>query len=111
MVIGIVMSGKLKTGLRKVATYFSLSGPSADPEVLEEFFRSHYRGFRALLTANNSALDLMAGMERALTRGRPFGMAFVRGQCTALTVNVYKMIQNLQQISDGKYQGLTPAFE
>ena len=105
------MSGKLKTGLRKVATYFSLSGPSADPEVLEEFFRSHYRGFRALLTANNSALDLMVGMERALTRGRPFGMAFVRGQCTALTVNVYKMIQNLQQISDGKYQGLTPAFE
>jgi pyruvate,water dikinase len=105
------MSGKLKTGLKKVVTFFSSAGPPADPEVLEESFRSHYRGFRALLTANNSALDLMAGMERALTRGRPFGMAFVRGQCTALTVNVYKMIHSLQEISDGKYQGLSPAFE
>lgn len=106
-----VMSGKLKTGLKRIAAVFSISGAQVDADVLEESFRNHYRGFRALLTANNSALDLMAGMERALTRGRPFGMAFVRGQCTALTVNVYKMIHNLQGISDGKYQGLTPALE
>ncbi|MDO8736289.1 MAG: PEP/pyruvate-binding domain-containing protein, partial [Thermoleophilia bacterium] len=105
------MSGKLKKGIRRVTAYFADAGPMADPEALEESFRLHYRGFRALLTANNSALDLMAGMEQALTRGRPFGMAFVRGQSTALTVNVYKMIQNLQQISDGKYQDLSTAFE
>ncbi|MHB9111553.1 MAG: PEP/pyruvate-binding domain-containing protein [Thermoleophilia bacterium] len=97
--------------MQKITTYFSSPGKSADPAVLEESFRSHYRDFRALLTANNSALDLMAGMEQALTRGRPFGMAFVRGQCTALTVNVYKMIHNLQEISDGRYQDLNPAFE
>lgn len=105
------MSGMLKKGIGRVTGYFSYSGQPADPAVLEESFRNHYRGFRALLTANNSALDLMAAMEEALIRGRPFGMAFVRGQCTALTVNVYKMIQNLQQISDGKFKDLTPAFE
>ncbi|MBI5870742.1 MAG: pyruvate, water dikinase [Actinobacteria bacterium] len=97
--------------MHKITAYFSTPGKSADPAVLEESFRNHYRDFRALLTANNSALDLMAAMELALTRGRPFGMAFVRGQCTAMTVNVYKMIHNLQQISDGRYQDLNPAFE
>lgn len=105
------MSSMFRTGLSKITTLFSSSGTAVDPAVLEESFRNHYRDFRVLLTANNSALDLMAAMELALTRGRPFGMAFVRGQCTAMTVNVYKMIHNLQQISDGKYQDLNPTFE
>jgi pyruvate,water dikinase len=74
-------------------------------------FAQCYKAFRALLTANNHALELMAEMEQALAAGRPFGMAFVRGTCTALSVNVYKMILHLQEMADGKYADLGDSFK
>ena len=94
----------------KIKSLLSPSPSEEDLAALQESFRSRYRSFRSLLTANNNALELMAEMEEALTLGQPFGMAFVRGNCTALGVNVYKMVQNLQEIADGKYGGLPVAF-
>jgi len=82
----------------------------AETRLLRRSFQDHYRSFRSLLTANNIALELMAEMEQALGAGQPFSMPFVRGQCTALTVNIYKMVQHLQELSNGKYGGLTGAF-
>lgn len=80
------------------------------PEAIQSAFREHYRNFRALLTANNNALELMSAAEEMLHSGRPFGMAFVRGDLTALTVNVYKMIHNLVALSDGRYKELHDRF-
>jgi pyruvate,water dikinase len=82
-----------------------------DPQELQNRFRAHYQHFRGLLTANNNALELMAEAEQMLASGRPFGMAFVRGNCTALTVNVYKMIKHLNALADGGYPGLAPRFK
>lgn len=96
---------------RKIGDVLSGRSAPVDPVVLQEMFRGHYRSFRSLLTANNNALELMAEIEQALTLGQPFGMAFVRGNCTAVSVNVYKMIQNLQALSGGKYPGLLVAFK
>jgi len=87
---------------------FDLQRDSSVPGIS---FAQCYKGFRALLTANNNALELMAEMEQTLTAGRPFGMAFVRGNCTALSVNVYKMILSLQEISNGKYMSLSDSFK
>jgi len=84
--------------------------PKLKPAELQAAFRGHYRDFRALLTANNNALELMAEMEQALGAGRPFGMAFVRGNCTALCVNVYKMIHHLTRLADGRYAELDRPF-
>lgn len=97
--------------LRKIVNLFSRPAQKTDPEVLRESFRNRYRSFRSLLTANNNALELMAGMDQELERGQPFGMAFVRGNCTALAVNVFKVIQNLGEVSGGKYSSLNGAFE
>ncbi|MFZ5774534.1 MAG: PEP/pyruvate-binding domain-containing protein [Thermodesulfobacteriota bacterium] len=97
--------------LQRLAGFFRPSRPpQPSAEELREAFRGHYRHFRSLLTANNNALELMASLEQALTSGRPFGMALVRGHCTALMVNVHKMIQCLHSLSDGRYPGLKPAF-
>lgn len=82
----------------------------AESNSLRRSFQDHYRSFRSLLTANNIALELMAEMEQTLSEGQPFSMAFVRGHCTALTVNIYKLVQHLQELSNGKYSGLTGAF-
>ena len=80
------------------------------PEAIQSAFREHYRNFRALLTANNNALELMSVAENMLDSGKPFGMAFVRGELTALTVNVYKMVHSLVALSDGRYQDLHDRF-
>jgi pyruvate, water dikinase len=84
--------------------------PARKPADLQLAFRRQYRGFRSLLTANNNALELMAEIEQTLDGTRPFSMAFVRGHCTALTVNVLKMIQQLQMLADGGYQSLQEPF-
>jgi len=85
--------------------------PAAGQLSPREEFNRRYRQFRSLLTANNNALEIMAEMEQALAAGQPFGMALVRGHCTAMSVNVYKMIQHLRGIADGRYPELVPAFQ
>ncbi len=84
---------------------------SCDEGELRRLFAAQYKKFRALLTANNNALELMAALEQALQSGRPFGMAFVRGHCTALGVNVFRMVQSLQELSGGRYPRLQESFE
>jgi pyruvate,water dikinase len=86
------------------------SKPRLKPAELQAAFRSHYKEFRSLLTANNNALELMAEMEQVLSGGHSFGMAFIRGNCTALSVNIYKMIQHLNRLADGRYGELDQPF-
>ncbi len=86
------------------------SKPRLTPAELQAAFRGHYKEFRSLLTANNNSLELMAEMEQALSVGHPFGMAFIRGNCTALSVNIYKMIHHLNRLADGRYAELDQPF-
>lgn len=81
------------------------------PAELQNAFKAHYKHFRVLLSSNNNALELMTELEQALESGKPFGMSFVRGNCTAMSVNVYKMIYHLMQLSDGKYEELKIPFK
>lgn len=85
--------------------------PPRDDARLRSSFQEHYKVFRSLLTANNNALELIAEMEQALNSGRPFSMTFVHSHCTALSFQVYKMIQRLQELADDRYGGLIPAFK
>jgi pyruvate,water dikinase len=95
--------------LERISKLFR-SRPKPGPEELQAAFRSHYRAFRSLLTANNGALEIMADLEAALHSGEPFGMAFVRGKCTAIGVDVYKMVQALLELSGGRYGDLPERF-
>lgn len=79
-------------------------------EALQSAFQEQFRNFRALLTANNNALELMSRAEDMLQSGKPFGMAFVRGELTAMVVNVYKMVQSLVTLADGRYTELHERF-
>ncbi|MEW6595214.1 MAG: PEP/pyruvate-binding domain-containing protein [Thermodesulfobacteriota bacterium] len=99
----------MSTLWQQLALFFSRR-PRLTPAELQALFRDHYRSFQSLLTANNNALELMAEMEQALAAGRSFGMSFVRGHATALTVNVYKMVQQLIKLAGGRYHELQPAF-
>ncbi|MDW7772399.1 MAG: PEP/pyruvate-binding domain-containing protein [Desulfobulbaceae bacterium] len=94
---------------RKIYCRISSSGICSIENQQAEFARC-YKSFRSLLTANNNALELMAEIEQALISGQSFSMAFVRGHCTALSINVLKMVKQLQTLSGGRYQGLSHPF-
>jgi pyruvate, water dikinase len=74
-------------------------------------FRDRYHSFKLLLSANNKALEIMAGIEEALHGSRPFGMAFVRASCTSVSVNVFSMIRTIDRLAPGKYSGLFASFD
>lgn len=99
--------GRIKTWLRK------LGWGQAEPELtqleiedLREAFKARYHNFKLLLAANNKALDIMSDMEQALRGHRPFGLAFVRANCTAVSVNVFRIVKNLDQLAPNKYEDL-----
>lgn len=90
---------------------FAEPQPSVSAEQLRADFSKRYINFRSLLTANNNALQAMAELEKVYYSGESYRMAFVRSKITVILVNVYKMISNILEMSDGKYTELEKAFE
>jgi pyruvate,water dikinase len=82
----------------------------SDVEELRNLFKARYHSFKLLLSSNNKSLEIMADLEEALRGARSFGMSFVRANCTAVSVNVYRMIKNLDDLAPGKYQELFKRF-
>lgn len=99
----------MKGLLKRLLTFF-LPETGTDPAASKADVHKRYRHFRTLLTANNNALELMADMEQALQNSQPYGMSFVRGHCTALSVNVYKMVLSLMELSSNRYGTLKDSF-
>ena len=93
--------GSIIPGLKKTS-----SGPGLSQEELTAEFRSRYHNFKLLLAANNKALELMAELESALVGDRVYGMSFIRGVCTSLGVNVFQMINLMNELAPEKYQVL-----
>jgi pyruvate,water dikinase len=52
----------------------------------------------------------MADMERALQGNEPFSMSFVQARCTSISVNVFRMIADMENIAPGKYSALRDSF-
>jgi pyruvate, water dikinase len=84
---------------------------AANIEELRTAFKDRYHNFKVLLAANNKALEIMAEIEEAQRGGRPFGMSFVRANCTAVSVNVFRIVKNLDQLAPGKYRDLFDRFK
>jgi len=84
--------------------------PPLDVEALRATFQTRYHNFKLLVSANNKALQIMSELEEARTGRTPFGMSFIRANCTAISVNVLRMIQSMDQLAPGKYPGLHDSF-
>lgn len=79
-------------------------------EELRVAFKARYHHFKLLLNANNKSLDIMAEIEQAMLGRQPFGMSFIRANTTAVSVNVFNMIKNLDELAPGKYKKLYSSF-
>lgn len=103
----------MRKTINRLKTYL-LRHREIKPEEVEELrnsFKSRYHNFKLLLTANNKSLEIMADIERALQGNTGFGMPFIRASCTALSVNVFRMIKNLDDLAPEKYKGLYTSFD
>lgn len=74
-------------------------------------FTQRYLNFKSLLSTNDQVLEIINELEQALVSGRGFGMSLVRSLCTALSVNLFKIIQNLNQITGGRFPELPEVFQ
>ena len=78
---------------------------------LRAAFTTRYHNFKLLLTANNKALEIMTDLEKALEGNQPFGMSFVKSRSTGVSVNVFRIIKNLDELAPGKYEELYARFK
>ncbi|MGA2403364.1 MAG: PEP/pyruvate-binding domain-containing protein [Syntrophobacteraceae bacterium] len=81
-----------------------------DAEALRTAFQTRYHNFKLLLSANNKALQIMSELEEVRKGDRPFGMSFIRANCTAVSVNVFRMVKCMEQLAPGKYMDLNDSF-
>jgi len=99
--------------IRKIFRKFIAGRQPREPANVEELrtdFKARYHNFKLLLSANNKALEIMATIEQALQGNRSFGMSFIRTSCTAISVNVFRMIRNLTELAPGRYAELNERF-
>ncbi|MDL1967759.1 MAG: pyruvate, water dikinase [Deltaproteobacteria bacterium] len=80
-------------------------------EALRNTFTNRYLNFKTLLSTNNKVLELITDMEETFSGSRTFGMSFIRANCTAISVNMYKIISCLNEIADNKYKELPLILE
>lgn len=74
-------------------------------------FRLHHTAFRTLLSANDSFLTTIADLEERLRRADHFDAAFVKRRVVRAVADVHRMVESLDEISEGRYPTLRPAFE
>ncbi len=53
----------------------------------------------------------MSDIEQARKGEAPFGMSFIRANCTAASVNVFRMIKSMDELAPGKYLDLHDRFK
>jgi len=104
---------RLKKVIKKI--FFGGKQKSTNTEkspdnIIRSRFKTKYWNFKNLLSINNTILESMSKIELALKGTQRFSMEFIRGNCTSISVNIYKLIKKINDISDGRYETLYHTF-
>ncbi len=101
----------LFTRIQKYFSFHKEDPLSSDAETLRLDFKERYNNFKLLLGANNRALEIMADIEQTLKGDKTFGMAYIKARCTAVSVNVFRMIRKIEKLAPGKYEVLQERYD
>jgi pyruvate,water dikinase len=82
----------------------------AAEDQLRAEFKVYYHSFKLLLAANNKALEIMSDMERTLRGYQPYSMNYIRANCTAIGISVFKIIKSISMLAPNKYLELFERF-
>ncbi|MBC2693792.1 MAG: pyruvate, water dikinase, partial [Desulfobacteraceae bacterium] len=88
----------------------SFDTAKSSDDVIRSRFKTKYWNFKNLLSINNTILESMSKIELALQGSQRFSMEFIRENCTSISVNIYKLIKKINDISDGRYETLYHTF-
>ncbi len=91
--------------------FFKPKGPQLDPEEARKLLTTRYNQFRLLIQANTKTHELIAELEEALRGFHPYGIHYVRALCTRISVTVYKMIRQLNELNPEPYSALFDRFK
>ncbi len=69
-----------------------------------------YLNFKELTTSNDEILEVVADLEQRLSSDSIFGMGYVRSRGVTAATHAYRMIQNLNAISNRRYPELLLVF-
>ena len=69
-----------------------------------------YLNFKELTTSNDEILEVVADLEQRLSSDSLFGMGYVRSRSVTAATHAYRMIQNLNAISNRRYPELLLVF-
>jgi pyruvate, water dikinase len=79
---------------------------------IEKTFLSHkYAHFRAVLTGNNKALDIIADLEHIFYENQPFTLLHVQAQAENLIASTCRIAEDLNALAQVKYPDLFEAVE
>lgn len=101
----------LKRFFNKLRGSSSHDAPQGSPEAVRLAFTNRYLNFKTLLSTNNKVLEIITDLEQALVGSSSFGMSFIRANCTAISVNMYKIIKTLNDITAHRHEELFEVFE
>ncbi|MBA4368759.1 MAG: pyruvate, water dikinase [Desulfobacterium sp.] len=101
----------LFTRIQKYLTFHKEDPLPSDAEALRLDFKERYNNFKLLLGANNKALEIMADIEQTLKGDKTFGMTYIKARCTAVSVNVFRMIRKIEKLAPGKYEVLQERYD
>ncbi|MDA8138939.1 MAG: PEP-utilizing enzyme [Desulfobacteraceae bacterium] len=72
----------------------------------ETVFQRKYRSFKALLAANNKALELIADLEHHFYQDKPFTLDHIVSRTEALIAEVFTVVEDLNALANAKYAEL-----
>ena len=82
----------------------------ADQEAENRAFREKYDHFRELLERNNEVLETISQLSDLRDQGHWLDLGSLRAMMTRTAVNVYRLIENLNFITEGRYKSLDDIF-
>jgi pyruvate,water dikinase len=90
----------------KIWEFFTKGSLKSRISADETIFKRKYSSFKALLAANNKALELIADLEHHFYQDKPFTLDHIVSRTEALIAEVFTIVEDLNALANAKFAEL-----